>query len=293
MNESFEEFLYLNKLYGLDELVQAGGGNISIKHAVNSNTIIIKSSGFNFHDVTQHDGFAILKLINYDELINCNYDLTNLIISGKNPSIETYFHLFLKKYTVHLHPTLINIYMCSNRELPILNTPYVIIDYFKPGVNLSNEIYKKYNGENIIFLKNHGVVFTSDNLDELKQLIYECYNKFIDNSNTQHIFTDLQSYEELIKLYPNKILLKLTTQYKKQNIVAYTPDIVVYLNDSIIEYNNDVYIASVSKYKCYQILEVLNSYNCIHNNQCNLVLSCEQQHELLNWDREKIRINKL
>lgn len=289
-----EEFLYLNRLYGsLNELVQAGGGNISVKN--DKNEMIIKSSGYAFSDITKDSGYTILKLINFNDLLKSNnYDLTNLIINGTTPSIETYFHLFLKKYTIHLHPTLINIYMCSNKELPRLNESFIIIDYFKPGIELSKEIYNKYNNENIIFLKNHGIIFTSDNIDNLKTSINNCYSEFI-KITKKYNFTNLESFEKLLLKYPDKSLLKISTYYQQKinikNMIPYTPDIIVYLNNSLIEYENDIYIVANSKIKCYQILEIIKSYVILVESCSNTVLSKQQIDDLLLWDKEKFRTN--
>lgn len=288
------EFLYLSKLYGgLSELVQAGGGNISVKN-FKTNEMIIKSSGYNLSDITDKEGYTILNIQQLKDFVNLtDYDLNNNIIKGGNPSIETFFHLFLKKYTVHLHPTLINIYMCSNKKLPNINSKYIVINYFKPGIELSNEIYAKYNGEKIIFLVNHGVIFTSDDITDLKELINDCYNCFKTNINL-NIFEDLMSYEILINKYPNKFIYKIPQLYQnkfKTDIISYTPDIAVYLLNSIIKYDNTYYIIGNSKYKCYQIFEVLLSYFTLDENNANINLTEKQISEVVTWDKEVYRQN--
>ncbi|ATZ80615.1 putative class II aldolase [Bodo saltans virus] len=270
------DFVKLCHLYGgLDELVQAGGGNISIKYIEHdTQKIIIKASGYNLSDVTFDKGYSIL---------DCNCANLN-IFYGEKPSIETYFHLFLNKYTVHLHPTLINIFMCSNSKLPVLAYNHITIDYYKPGLDLSNEIKKKYNNENIIFLKNHGVIFTHDDIEILKKIINNCYYVF---SNYK-----LSDYENIFYSHPNKNIMKI--DYKIiLPIIPYTPDIVIYLFNSILNYNNETYIISDTKYKCYQILEVLKSYIILNNNN-NLTPICyEEVQSLLLRDDEKYRLNKI
>ena len=54
----------------------------------------------------------------------------------------------------------------------------LILDYFTPGQDIAAELYRKYNNENIIFLLNHGVIFTSDNYNEIYELIEDTLLKF-------------------------------------------------------------------------------------------------------------------
>jgi len=285
-----DDFLYLSRLYGgLDELVQAGGGNISVKN-YQKNEIIIKSSGYNLADVSDIDGYTILNTLNLNNFTNLvDNDLNVNIVKGGNPSIETFFHLFLKKYTVHLHPTLINIFMCSNMKMPTINEQYITIDYYKPGIELSNEIYKIYNKENVIFLKNHGVIFTSDSIGELKHTINNCYNCFCNNHNL------LLSYEKLLNNHEKKCIYKIPGIYQnklKCNIISYTPDIAIYLLNSVVNHDGIYYIIGNSKYKCYQIFEVLLSYFTLSENNANIGLTDSQISELISWDKEKYRQTK-
>ena len=114
--------------------------------------MIIKTSGFILGNTTVDNGY-------------CYLDLNGNIINGGTPSMETYFHLFTKKYTVHLHfiPIIINNLKLDNFELN-----HQIIDYYPPGELLANKIKEKYNSKlDIIFLKNHGIILTSNNINEL------------------------------------------------------------------------------------------------------------------------------
>lgn len=310
-----EEFVYLCRYYGaLDELVQAGGGNISVKDYENK-ILIIKSSGFNLSDIEINKGYCMLKL----DMTLCNEEtsLDKFIINDSKPSIETYFHIFLKKYTVHLHPTLINIYMCSDQEIPSLDHRYLLIDYYQPGFELSKIIHSMYSGENIIFLKNHGIIFTCDNYDDLIDIINSTYKKFVMHRiEFIDLFMDLSDYDYLKKKCHHNILFRIPenermslSQSDNLNIIPYTPDIVVYLgrtildaeknensiicDHKIIKYKNNYFISDRSKYKCYQILEVLRSYININRQiTTNLKLSEKDVNKLLGWDKEIYRLQQ-
>jgi hypothetical protein len=175
--------------------------------------------------------------------------------------------------------------MCSDKKLPNLNENYLIIDYFEPGKILSDEIKKVYTNEHIIFLKNHGVIFTHNDYSRLKHIINDCYFLF---SNYK-----LNNYEKIKCNHNNDIIIK--TQFKNiLPIIPLTPDIIIYLNDSIFQDDNDdniVYIIAKTKYKCYQILEVLNSY-MILKNTANTFLSTNDKLTLTNRQDEIYRLNK-
>ena len=83
----------------------------------------------------------------------------------------------------------------------VLNYNYKIIDYQHPGLLLAKEIYKKYDVyTDIYILKNHGIIITSDKIEELIEIyeyIYDYFNKllnfsynyFMGNNNISVVFT--------------------------------------------------------------------------------------------------------
>ena len=162
------------------DLVQAGGGNTSVKI---NDIMFIKASGFKLADIAENTGYVC---INNRELLN---DLSNNAIKkitdynmyGKlRGSIETFMHSILKKYTVHLHPIQVNKILVMINSKKIINTIFpesLFIEYITPGIKVHNEIKKKYNNEEIIFLDNHGVIITSDNFDNIKKHLDYIINK--------------------------------------------------------------------------------------------------------------------
>ena len=166
------------------DLVQAGGGNTSVKI---DKLMFIKASGYNLTNIDTFNGYVavdnemLLSDINNNsikEVAKYNY------IGNKRGSIETFMHSILKKYTIHLHPIQINRVLISSNAKDIIRKVYpnsLIIDYVTPGIKVCNEIKNMYNNENVIFLLNHGVIITSDAINKVYEIIedvlikFECY----------------------------------------------------------------------------------------------------------------------
>lgn len=190
---NLNDFLYISNYVGERfDLVQAGGGNTSFKI---DDIMFIKSSGCNLSNMDVNKNYVglnynnILKKIkNINDSNKKNRELkskeiveSNIIFFKNNkPSIETTLHCLTKKYTVHIHPIQFN-YISSldncNTIIEKIFKNYCIIDYFTPGIDVTLELLKKYNNESIIFMKNHGLVVTADNIDEIKELLHNITNK--------------------------------------------------------------------------------------------------------------------
>lgn len=305
------------------DLVQAGGGNISFKL---DDLMLIKSSGIHLSSINLNKGYSILnnnKLFN--DINNSNIkSLTNYSYFGNHkPSIETLMHSILKKYTIHLHPIQINKILIRKDAKNIINELFnnnvCIIDYVTPGDKLLNLIKLKYNNEKIIFLINHGIIYTSDNIDEIYQLIENTINIFekYNNNNYQkykntniisNIINRIFNLHTITYLCENEYI----NQYLKLNkykldIKITNPDFCVYCGDyicydiynitnkykpTIIIFDNKLYINSNSIIKCREIEEVLlsNIYILEYNDNIQS-LSNNEIDFLLNWDSEIYRKN--
>jgi HAD superfamily hydrolase (TIGR01549 family) len=321
-----EKFKKLSKYCGERfDLVQAGGGNTSIKI---NDLMFIKASGFNLTNIDENNGYVVInnkKLLD-DIQKNLVKDVTNYnFIGNKRGSIETYMHSILSTYTIHLHPIQINrVLVCKNAK-EIINEIYpnsLIIEYFTPGIKVCNKIKELYNNEKIIFLLNHGVIITSHDISEVYYLLndlldkFECYQNidFIKYKNTNKISEtvnnlfkiDNVSYlceDELINTYLNnkKELFKMSITF---------PDYLIYCGVEILldlnyiqEYknkynetpkviidNNYIYINSHSLTKCKEIEEVLKSNLLVlDSNSSKNFLTPEEICFLNNWDAEKYR----
>jgi len=309
------------------DLVQAGGGNSSVKI---DDFMFIKASGYNMTNVTQTSGYV---MINNKDLKNdilnekikkiINYNL----IGNVRGSIETYMHSILKKYTIHLHPIQINkILICKNSEgiIKQLFPNSVIIEYLTPGIKVCNKIKEKYNNENIIFLLNHGVIITTDIYNQqyilLNKMITKCekynkenYSKYKFVNNISKFILDNFFIDNVTYLCEDKIINDYLINKKKLFEEKITfPDALIYCGikilfildlkeiekyydkfkelPKIIIYENLIYITSHSLNKCKEIESVLKANLFILDcKNKKQYLSQDEIYFLNNWDAEKYR----
>ncbi|MDD6777004.1 MULTISPECIES: class II aldolase/adducin family protein [Methanobrevibacter] len=129
----------------------------------------------------------------------------NLLTKGK-PSSEVGMHLEIYKKRddvnaiVHTHSTYATGFAFSNKNLKRLEgfgeikNPYVAsIEYAKPGtVELAKNAGEDIKNEDVLILKNHGVICVSDDLNEAKLLAV-----FVEESaKTQFVTYMLNSVED-------------------------------------------------------------------------------------------------
>lgn len=309
------------------DLVQAGGGNTSVKI---DNIMYVKSSGINLTEMEINRNyvgidykFNIEKIDNENKKIRekqCADIITESISFLKNykPSIETSIHSILKKYVVHFHPLQFN--MISglknvNNILEKLFSEYCIVDYYTPGIDLAIAIQKIYKNEKIIFLKNHGVIFTVDNFDELQILIDDTMQKL-----ENFLFLDFDKYKyvniiskTMNKLFNSRFLTYLSNE-KYENTIQKTffPDKLIYCGKDVVLIGEDAeedikkyvekykeipkifikdgncYISSISLRKCREIEEVWRSHLMCISLEMEF-LEEEELDYLNNWDAEKYR----
>ena len=224
-------------------------------------------------------GYCILDNNKYLELNNENNDK---IFGYNKPSMETYFHSFMKKYTVHIHFILSNILI---NNIDNFKYNYKIIDYYNPGLLLAVNIFKNYdNNIDIYFLKNHGLIITNDNLNEIINIFEYIYNYFNNllNNKYNNDFTSFL-FNKLIYFNTNKSLIIKYIDYPVniiKNINYCFPDLAIYVQN-IIEINN---IDDINKYTCFDIIiyndnifvlsnDINKIYNIIENLKAYEILS--------------------
>jgi rhamnose utilization protein RhaD (predicted bifunctional aldolase and dehydrogenase) len=267
----------------LDELVQAGGGNISVK--IEGKVTIIKSSGVALCDVTKDRGYCI---VNHEAIANSlsgleEPNLKDMTFSSGVPSLEVYFHSFMKKYVVHIHPSTMLPYLCGSCP--------EAVPYFKPGFELSKEVYTRWKGEPVVFLKNHGVIFTSDSLNELIAVANSTYETF-----RRPGYVPIDVFWKFQDTYPDQYIYKVsiaeTAAYMpiliKHNIRKLTPDTTLFLYDSVIVEDGYLFIRGSTKQNCIAVLEVLRSY-CESVEDCASALTEMRAAAILHWPAEKFR----
>ena len=241
-------------------------------------------------------------------------------------SIETFMHIILKKYTIHLHPIPVNKILILKNSKSIIQKLFpdaLIIDYITPGLNVYNEINNKYSGEEVIFLINHGLIINTNEFDKIKitldNIIDKCesYHNF-DNSNykltnkiSKYVF---DKYKINVISYLSQDII--ITKYIQNNITLFAEkitfpdaliycgikplignikDIKTYFNNynelpKIVIVDNLLFIISNSLKKCKEIEDVLKANLLIlDTSQEKQYLSTNEICFLNNWEAEKYR----
>lgn len=150
------------------------GGNISVK---NGSDMIVKASG---EDLKNKEHIKSFVSLNGD-----------VLEPYAKPSMEYRMHLSIPfKYVMHYHPVYVLPYLCSDYVFDDGET----LDYYQPGEKLFNAVDRvvKRNPENKIFyLRNHGVIIASDNLEELKDLHSSIKLRFFVKESTPYTPDDI------------------------------------------------------------------------------------------------------
>ncbi len=186
-------FIYLSRCAGMrDDLAQAGGGNSSVK--LSPTKMLIKASGFSLADVGENVGYCAVNpqvIVDYfskdgfeisanveKELISNSLLSLSAQESGRplRPSIETFLHSITQKYTLHTHPTVVNILAATDEGWDTLKNLFpdaLFVDYETPGIKLAAKYFKAFKAfgkiPDVIFLKNHGLVVNGETGEVVKK----------------------------------------------------------------------------------------------------------------------------
>lgn len=306
------ELVSLSKLFGQSITnIQGPGGNISVKQ---DDLLFIKSSGSILGNMSYDNGYCMVDNNKCIKMVESNIDKikTAKVYGYKTPSMETYFHSFMKKYCVHLHFTLSNVIFCKEipDELTGFDIPYKIIDYFTPGLELAHQIYKKYDDKcDIYFLRNHGVIITSDNMNQVisyYEYIFDYFNSLLNNRYNY----ELNAFNISKILHSNNrsvVVRRLDVPYEIiKNIVFCFPDLAVFVQNKreiqdildlitddvsydIIIYKNEVYGVAETLIKLYSLMEIVESYKMLQQETNGKIISIENPNVLCNMEQEKSR----
>ena len=312
--KTIDELIFLSKYFGQSILnIQGPGGNISIKL---DDIIFIKSSGAVLGNTSYNEGYCLVDNSKCIELLNCDKELelkNSKLFGYKIPSMETFFHAFMKKYTVHVHFTLSNIFFCSDKEFVLNNFPYKyeIIKYIPPGLLLANEVYKKYSKEiDVYFLENHGIILTGDNLDNIIDYYENIYKYF--NNLLEHRFNDEYITFDINKMYyfnKNRSLIVRYIDYPYkilQKIKYCFPDLAIFIekigifnsleelyenldNYNIIILNKKIYLCADNLNKLYYLIELIDKYKILSEYSYNNLNKIDDVKYLQNMEQEKFR----
>lgn len=249
-----KEFIDISKYVGERyDLVQAGGGNTSVK--TDDGKMYIKASGYLLSEIDNKKGFSIvnsktvLDILNDQNLISiedkkirdseASRRIAEAIIEGDRPSIETFLHSLLYKYTSHVHAIAVNCVSSRNDWQNLfkgIEKKALCIKYKTPGMELAVEMKKEidlYVKNNVIkpkviFLQNHGLIISSDSLEEIEVITEDIVRK-----SEKLVSIDLSYYKNTTKIS------KLINSISKERMISYLSE-NKYINNMISE-NKDYF----------------------------------------------------
>ena len=206
MNNALGDLIKISNATGRDvTLVQAGGGNTSVKTA-DGKYMYIKASGTALKDMNMKDGWRRLRLdvvlsiiedksiarldiqareaeVKHRLLLACDDEISR----EARPSLESHFHALLDKYVVHLHPEAVLAYTCAkngreklqklfkDEKFPPVWVPYVGLGYMlaRKIKKVTADYKKRYGrGPAIIFLQNHGLAVAANSTSAALRLVH-------------------------------------------------------------------------------------------------------------------------
>lgn len=201
MNELLltREFIELSRYAGMRfDLVQAGGGNTSVK--LDFRAMLVKASGTHLSDIQEGKGYVkvdypeIVRIIDSDdewrnldrrlrdvEVVRRVGEATTPSPTGTRASIEVFMHALLGRFVLHTHPIAVNLITCRKDWDAILNDLFpdsLCISYCSPGIELGVMLYDELSAHqsksgplpNVIFLQNHGLLIHGDTWKNVRHL---------------------------------------------------------------------------------------------------------------------------
>lgn len=267
------DFIKMSKYAGERfDLVQAGGGNTSVK--LNNGQMLIKASGFLLSDLDINKGYTsldhkkviavlgnpkLLKLTEKREREAYSGQLLNEALLDKNirPSIETFLHSLLYKFTLHTHPIVVNALTCKKEWRSLLASLFgqkaLYVDYQTPGIELAYEMLSKLNEYNdkynkdphIIFLQNHGLIISASSLEEVKDINEQVITRLekyfgVDNEAYRHanVISELVNSVDktlfIAYLSKDNDIINLSTKLDHLSFMPFCPDGYVFCGASVL-----------------------------------------------------------
>jgi len=266
------------------DLVQAGGGNSSVK--TSDGIMMIKASGFLLSEVSLEKGFSELSL---PDLLGVFRD--NLIlgassqkereflsaqwvhqaqIKGEQPSIETTFHAILQKYVLHTHPMVVNMLVCRQDWMQqIINVfpdnDFCFIEYQTPGIDLALELNKKVKEAGqiprVTFLQNHGLIVSSNNIEDIFEWTEVIVNRleaylgidffnFRTSQNLHNVLLDKFGLDDLVYKVEDQWLNQVIVEHPELFFMPpFAPDVVVFCGSGAVRMRDIDDVDEIQQYR--------------------------------------------
>lgn len=168
MTEAIKSLITLSNLVGGQiNLVQGGGGNISIK---DGSIMYIKASGTPLKAMSEKKGWVAI-----------DSQGAMLVAHGEQrPSMEWPMHLLLPRVVIHCHSVYANLWLCRNGGMLVLSKQLsayqpMLIPYTTPGTDLAKAIQQQLTASlpRILLLENHGLIICGETVNETLGLLSE------------------------------------------------------------------------------------------------------------------------
>ena len=322
---------FCNKIGSNKLLVQGAGGNISIK---SDNCLHIKASGKWLEEAKKKNIFFKINLPQLLEKIKTQDYVLPSFKKDKSlkPSIETMFHAIIPhKFVLHLHPIVPLSHLVKKDTENLLKKKikaefdYIFLNYKKPGEELAQEIDKyKYNYKDVsvIFLQNHGIIISAENLDLIDNYLeniniilsqnekvygYKNFNPKVNQSLVEKNYNLINSnkIQQLISpefffhlnnnwaIYPDHVvflgakpfIINNNKELNKFLEAKNKPDLV-FFKDKGVYHKGKVSETTLVQLECFFDVIVRQEPGTYLN-----LLNPYDIEQLINWDAEKFRIN--
>ena len=273
-----DELKAISKYAGMrEDLVQAGGGNTSVKIA--DERMYIKASGYQLADVSTESGCALVnpqKIVDFFtsmplEQVGKEQEkeiLDRAFIEGERPSIETFLHAITDRVTLHTHPVSVNILTSRSTgmdELKSLFPEAMFVPYATPGISLAKEYFRVWqdNGRKqceIIFLKNHGLIIsgkTAEHVIARNEEVMEILANYLDMADYPAYRTATQIYTilaevcgggDIVYLSQNRYVYEAYHLMKNIWHHEMCPDCIVYCGKKILELKDGHWEKDIKEY---------------------------------------------
>lgn len=204
--KALDDLVRMSRAVGGDpSLVQAGGGNTSVKDDDGTH-MFIKASGTPLAEMTAEKGCrrvrlaALLDLLADDALMQRPAVERESAVRERmlaacaveregRPSVEAPLHAFLERSVCHVHSVAVNGLLCARRGREAImdlygggDTPPVYVPYCDPGLPLARRVRARcesFRAEHdalpaLIFLENHGLFVSTAEADTALALARDC-----------------------------------------------------------------------------------------------------------------------
>lgn len=271
--EALDALIKMSKYAGQRfDLVQAGGGNTSVKFG---DRMYIKASGYLLSELTQNTGHTIVEtdkvvaILNDDEVLEIadkkKKDATASkklqmakVSDGPRPSIETYLHALLYKYTLHVHSISVNLFTSNKnwlQKMEELDSESLCVQYETPGIELALELKKQMEvyqtkfgrKPHVIFLQNHGLIISSDNEEDIEAFNEEVvvgaekkagvdFSRYRDTTKIANCYNETFQRDDIAYLSEDATITELLSQINADQLKKpFSPDGYVFCGYTIVD----------------------------------------------------------